>query len=1036
MVLPNCNRKASDEFVINAIRPGFPPGRGIASGKFRPSASWFIGLWLPLLLFCPSAWCAVQPPHAPPVVRHGYRSDRILVKPKAGLELNTLSAFHRQHGTRLLRTFSDLEQVQVIEIQSGNSVPEIIAAYLKSGLVEYAEPDIWCHADLVPQDPKFLDGTLWHLKNIGLNGADIDATAGWNIQNTATNVIVAIIDSGIRYTHEDLASNLWVNPNEIAGNGLDDDHDGFVDDLYGINAVLNNGDPDDDFGHGTHVAGIIGAVGNNQKGVVGVAWRVQLMACKFLDNTGNGSISDAIVCFDYARSKGASIINASWGADAYSSTLRLAIQRTRDAGIVVVTAAGNEGTNNDVVPSYPGNYDVDNLVSVAATTSSDTLASFSNYGATTVDLAAPGSFIYSTWNSADNDYAYSSGTSMAAPCVAGVFALVRARFSNYTYQQLISRVLTNTDLLPALAGKCITGGRVNLRKALGPSLIADFSASSLSGAVPVTVAFTNLSVGAIGSYQWDFGDGSTSTNVNPSHTFAIEGNFSVTLTVTGVNNETASQTLGVAAIANYQPAGTPFDWIDPSNMTLLPLTDNGVSSAQTLPFIFTFYGQSYEQLYVGANGIIGFISSPGLAITSNLDMPKTNAPNAIICPYWDNLNPASAGSVRIGVVGEAPDRRVVVSWIGVPRNSTPSTLMTFQAVLGEEPQQILFQYLEVNPANNRGGGKGATIGLKNETGIVAAKYTFDGNPALVTNRQALIFLPTSAGGLVVSPTRNLTAVGERTGPFSPPTLTYTLVNQSADAIHWQATHSQSWLTLSATNGLLEAHASTNLTAAINDQANTLAMGSYYDRLSCINLDTGRGNATRTVTLNVNGIIGILSVTPTVDFIAEGLTGGPFSSANQVYALTNAGDAPLSWTLGKGQFWLSVSAVSGNLNAGDQTNVAVTLNTNAANLSPSVYNDTLSFANTTSGRGNTQHHVVLTVLQPIAPTLGILTYEAALPIHLYLIGDKNRIYRLEGSTNLLDWVPVATNTTTPAGAVDLFDPAATPLNQRFYRALTP
>jgi len=598
MVLPNCNRKASDEFVINAIRPGFPPGRGIASDKFRPSASWFIGLWLPLLLFCPSAWCAVQPPHAPPVVRHGYRSDRILVKPKAGQELNTLSAFHRQHGTRLLRTFSDLEQVQVIEIQSGNSVPEIIAAYLKSGLVEYAEPDIWCHADLVQQDPKFLDGTLWHLKNIGLNGADIDATAGWNIQNTATNVIVAIIDSGIRYTHEDLASNLWVNPNEIAGNGLDDDHDGFVDDLYGINAVLNNGDPDDDFGHGTHVAGIIGAVGNNQKGVVGVAWRVQLMACKFLDNTGNGSISDAIVCFDYARSKGASIINASWGADAYSSTLRLAIQRARDAGIVVVTAAGNEGTNNDVVPSYPGNYYVDNLVSVAATTSSDTLASFSNYGATTVDLAAPGSFIYSTWNSADNDYAYSSGTSMGAPCVAGVFALVRARFSNYTYQQLISRVLTNTDLLPALAGKCITGGRVNLRKALGPSLIADFSASSLSGAVPVTVAFTNLSVGAIGSYQWDFGDGSTSTNVNPSHTFAIEGNFSVTLTVTGVNNETASQTLGVAAIANYQPAGTHFDWIDPSNMTLLPLTDNGVSSAQTLPFIFTFYGQSYEQLYV------------------------------------------------------------------------------------------------------------------------------------------------------------------------------------------------------------------------------------------------------------------------------------------------------------------------------------------------------------------------------------------------------------------------------------------------------
>jgi hypothetical protein len=251
-----------------------------------------------------------------------------------------------------------------------------------------------------------------------------------------------------------------------------------------------------------------------------------------------------------------------------------------------------------------------------------------------------------------------------------------------------------------------------------------------------------------------------------------------------------------------------------------------------------------------------------------------------------------------------------------------------------------------------------------------------------------------------------------------------------------SSNSQPWLTWSATNGTLEAGASTNLTAQIDNPANALAVGSYHDTFTFINLDTGRGNATRAITLNVNGITGILSVTPPVDFVAEGWPGGPFSSSNQVYALTNAGDAPLNWSLGKGQFWLSVSAVSGSLKAGEQTNVTVTLNTNAADLSPSVYSDTLTFANTTSGRGNTQHHVVLTILQPIAPTLSVIAYDAALPIHLYLTGDRNKVYRLEGSTNLVDWDPVVTNTSTSAGTLDLFDPDATNLNQRFYRALTP
>lgn len=331
-----------------------------------------------------------------------YRQDRILVKPAVA----NLASVHSQLGTRVLRSYPRIGNLQVVQLPKGLSVTQAVAAFQRSGLVKYAEPDYIVHATQVyPNDPRFQDGTLWGLDNTGQNGgtadADIDAPEGWEHRNSANNVIVAVIDTGVRYTHEDLAANIWTNPGEIAGNGIDDDGDGYIDDVHGINAITGSGDPNDDNHHGTHVAGTIGAVGNNNLGVVGVAWAVSIMPLKFLDSSGYGDVADAIECIDYATMMRVSIMNNSWGASIYlGAGLRDAIAAARNRGILFVAAAGNNRRDNDSNPFYPANYDLDNLVTVAATTRNDLLANElfwgSNWGLVSVHLGGPGLDIYST----------------------------------------------------------------------------------------------------------------------------------------------------------------------------------------------------------------------------------------------------------------------------------------------------------------------------------------------------------------------------------------------------------------------------------------------------------------------------------------------------------------------------------------------------------------------------------------------------------------------------------------------------------------
>ncbi|MGQ9810917.1 MAG: S8 family serine peptidase, partial [bacterium] len=344
-----------------------------------------------------------------------------------------------------------------------NYTPDVAARqYRMYENVEYIEPDYVVNAIEVPNDPMF--NQLWGLHNTGQTGgtadADIDAVEAWDIFTGSSDALVVVIDTGTDYNHADLAANMWVNPNEIPGNGIDDDGNGFVDDVRGWDFYNNDNDPMDDNGHGTHCAGTIGAVGNNGTGVVGVNWTVKIMPVKFLSSGGSGYTSGAVQSIQYALTiPGVKVMSNSWGGGGYSQALYDAIVEAYNAGVLFVCAAGNSAVNTDTSPMYPACYDVPNVMSIAATDHNDQLASFSNWGPTTVDLGAPGVDVVSTLPG--NSYGSLSGTSMATPHVSGVAALIWGRFPSMTVDQVKALIMNSVDPIPSLAGKCVTGGRLN-----------------------------------------------------------------------------------------------------------------------------------------------------------------------------------------------------------------------------------------------------------------------------------------------------------------------------------------------------------------------------------------------------------------------------------------------------------------------------------------------------------------------------------------------------------------------------------------------
>lgn len=344
--------------------------------------------------------------------------------------------------------------------------------------IEYAEPNFIYTHNATSNDPYYNNGSLWGMygdASSPSNQYGCQAAEAWAAGNAGSNTVyVGIIDEGYMYTHEDLAANAGKNPGETAGNGIDDDGNGYKDDVYGWDFAGNNSSVFDGINddHGTHVAGTIGAVGGNSKGVAGVNWNVKLLNAKFLGNTG-GTTANAIKGVDYftdlKQRHGLNIVatSNSWGGGGYSQGLRDAIERANTAGILFIAAAGNNASNIDASASYPASYNNSNIIAVASITNIGGLSSFSNYGATSVDIGAPGSGIYSTipkksGKSVVSGYASYNGTSMATPHVSGAAALYAATHPTATASDIRNAILGSAVSTSSLSGKCATGGRLNV----------------------------------------------------------------------------------------------------------------------------------------------------------------------------------------------------------------------------------------------------------------------------------------------------------------------------------------------------------------------------------------------------------------------------------------------------------------------------------------------------------------------------------------------------------------------------------------------
>ncbi|HZN02383.1 MAG TPA: S8 family peptidase, partial [Candidatus Polarisedimenticolia bacterium] len=332
----------------------------------------------------------------PPAGTPAFVEDEVLVKFHPSAQAADKAAARAEVQGSKVRSFKS--GAEHWKVGRGLGAVQAIERLMRNPRVVYAEPNYILTADVVPNDPRFNE--LYGMLNTGQTGgttdADIDADQAWGVSRGSHDVLVGVIDTGIDYNHPDLAANIWTNPGEIPGNTIDDDGNGFVDDIHGYDFANNDSDPFDDNGHGSHCSGTIGGVGNNGVGVAGVNWQVSLMALKFLSGGGSGTTANAVRAVEYSTMMGVDLTSNSWGGGGFSQALYDAVAAAGAANIAFVAAAGNDGTDNDVSPHYPSNYDLANVISVAATDHNDAKASFSNWGATTVDLGAPGVNILST----------------------------------------------------------------------------------------------------------------------------------------------------------------------------------------------------------------------------------------------------------------------------------------------------------------------------------------------------------------------------------------------------------------------------------------------------------------------------------------------------------------------------------------------------------------------------------------------------------------------------------------------------------------
>ncbi len=425
------------------------------------------------------------------LAQHDRMPGEVIVKlsPAGKFALRSQSAVALLDASRFgiasVEAFETNEDFFLVKLAGDEQTAEFLNSSEQNGAIAYAEPNYIMHIngspdadaeEVLPNDPEL--AKLWGLKNtgqkdpsgaVGVAGADIGAAKAWAITKGNKDIMVAVIDTGVDYTHPDLKDNIFHNPGESGDgketNGIDDDGNGFVDDHTGWNfAGVSNNNPMDDNSHGTHVSGTIGARGDDGFGVVGVNWNASIMPVKFLTGSGSGTLADAVKSIQYSTLMNAKIMNNSWGGGGFTQSMFDAIVEAKNKDLLFIAAAGNDSTNADSNPHYPAGYQVDNVMAIAATTNKDTLATFSTYGKRTVHIAAPGHNVYSTVPK--GKYASYSGTSMASPHAAGAAALLWGTDTSMTYAQVKDRLLRSRDYIATLSRKVSMSGRINVYNAI------------------------------------------------------------------------------------------------------------------------------------------------------------------------------------------------------------------------------------------------------------------------------------------------------------------------------------------------------------------------------------------------------------------------------------------------------------------------------------------------------------------------------------------------------------------------------------------
>lgn len=649
-----------------------------------------------------------------------YVPGHLLVKFRQNAGSNSIQAAHSLVGAEVVHQFASVEGLQLVRVSATTNLSRVLAAYHSNPNVVYAEPDYIVHATQTPNDTLFPQ--MWALHNTGqqggTSGADIRAEQAWDIATGSSSVVIAVLDTGVDYNHPDLAANIFSGP--ICPNHTV---------CHGINTVLGAADPNDpldDNGHGTHVSGTIGAIGNNSLGVTGINWSVTILPCKFLNSSGSGAASGAIACLDFIKQlkdSGTNIVasNNSWGGADFSQALQDAIDRQRQSGILFIAAAGNDFADNDVTPTYPAGFPLPNVIAVAATDRNDHRAGFSNAGRHSVHLGAPGQEILSTF--LGGGYQTESGTSMATPHVTGVAALLAAQDPTRDWRAIKNLILsgghTVSSLSSTISGKRLDafGSLTCTNSVVASRLAPENDVIAGTAGVPITLSALNINCaqpnGTVTVTVSPGGQVITLTDDGAAPDIAAgDGIYTGQFVPPAVGVYTLSFSTGdvatVQVLLNYQAAPATFNYSTITG-TNLNLGDDDVVEI-TPPFSIAFGGGNFSQLWISANGTISFNGAFSSYLnvtiptgTSAFPAPLVHA-NTLVAPFWDDLFPVkgTAQNVFWDVTGTAPNRQLVVEWRDVRAFDCAgeNDTIKFQTVFFENSSNVLFNYADATFGGN------------------------------------------------------------------------------------------------------------------------------------------------------------------------------------------------------------------------------------------------------------------------------------------------------------------------------------------------